>query len=89
MCVCLCIQEGLCKVSPQAERSVHYKALSEAETRAKSAKKKIWESYVEKVEEKVEEKLSEEAQVEEQPAPEKKYKAVRVSFLSCHIGRVY
>ena len=78
MCVdvCSCMQEGLCKVSPQAERSVHYTALSEAESKVKAAKKNIWESYVEKVEEKLEEKV-EDSQAEEQVVPEKKYKAVR------------
>eukprot|EP00731_Ephydatia_muelleri_P029856 Em0021g379a len=75
------VAEGLCKVSPQAERSVHYTALSEAESKVKAAKKNIWESYVEKVEEKLEEKV-EDSQAEEQVVPEKKYKAVVVTEVS-------
>ena len=36
------VTEGLCKVLPQAERSVHAKELFDMEEKAKAARKKIW-----------------------------------------------
>ena len=41
------MQEGYCKILPQAERSPYYQQLFKAEEEARSARKKIWENYVE------------------------------------------
>ena len=36
------VSEGLCKLLPQAERSVHAKELFDMEEKAKAARKKLW-----------------------------------------------
>lgn len=43
----LLLEEGLCKVLPQAERLTFGKALFNAEERAKEAKKNLWEVMIE------------------------------------------
>lgn len=47
------VEEGLAKVHFTAERSSHYKALVEAETKAKDIKKNIWSTYEEPKQEQV------------------------------------
>ena len=51
---------------PQAERSAHGRALFAAEEKAKDARKKLWESYVEPT---AEEEPPEETAEEQQGAP--------------------
>ncbi|XP_055378713.1 staphylococcal nuclease domain-containing protein 1 [Condylostylus longicornis] len=46
------VEEGLAEVHFSAEKSEHYRALKQAEDRAKAAKKNIWADYVEVTEEK-------------------------------------
>jgi len=36
------VSEGLCKLLPQAERSVHAKELFDMEEKARAARKKLW-----------------------------------------------
>ena len=43
----VCVQEGYCKVLPQAERSSYARQLFAAEESAKISRKRIWEDYVE------------------------------------------
>uniref|UniRef100_A0A2M4BCK9 Staphylococcal nuclease domain-containing protein 1 n=1 Tax=Anopheles marajoara TaxID=58244 RepID=A0A2M4BCK9_9DIPT len=42
------VEEGLAEVHFTAEKSEHYRALKEAENRAKARKRNIWKNYVEK-----------------------------------------
>ncbi|XP_055606182.1 staphylococcal nuclease domain-containing protein 1 [Uranotaenia lowii] len=44
------VEEGLASVHFTAEKTEHFRALSEAEARAKAKRKNIWKDYVEKVE---------------------------------------
>lgn len=44
------VEEGLASVHFTAEKTEHFRALSEAEGRAKAKRKNIWKDYVEKVE---------------------------------------
>lgn len=44
------VEEGLASVHFTAEKTEHFRALSEAEGRAKAKKKNIWKDYVEKTE---------------------------------------
>ena len=41
------VEEGLCKVLPQAERLTFGKSLFDAEEKAREAKKNIWEVSLE------------------------------------------
>jgi staphylococcal nuclease domain-containing protein 1 len=41
------LEEGLSKIGPQAERSIHVHALTSAEMQAKEANKNLWKDYVE------------------------------------------
>ena len=43
----LLVEEGLCKVLPQAERLTFGKALFDAEEKAREAKKNLWEVTLE------------------------------------------
>ncbi|XP_053683451.1 staphylococcal nuclease domain-containing protein 1 [Sabethes cyaneus] len=44
------VEEGLASVHFTAEKTEHYRALADAEARAKSKRKNIWKDYVEKTE---------------------------------------
>lgn len=66
------VEEGLCKVLPQAERLTFGKSLFDAEEKAREAKKNIWENYVEptpSAEEVVEEQDTEITPTTEEQAP--------------------
>ena len=63
------LQEGLSKVGPQAERSSYSRQLFEAEERAKTARKKVWEDYTEP-EEEAEAEEEEEEKVDEEKGTE-------------------
>lgn len=81
------VEEGLSKVSPQADRSSHGNVLYAAEEKARAARKKLWEDYVEKEEEEQEGEESKEEEAEPSKPAERKtnYQEVIVTeVLSCN-----